>query len=322
MNNPDDIPISIEDEIEWLKDYKARQGLSWSALGTATGIASQTLNLVVLGHYQGNLENQARRIFKFRQKIESQSERSKSALAIPKFIATPSAKRFQFLLEVAHMGRITVAATGPGTGKTMTAREYQASISNVWMVTMRQSTSSLSAMISSVMDAMGLSSKSGWTRQRSTQVVEFLRNRGGLLIFDEANHMGLSSFEEIRGWHDETGVGVAFFGNEELLMRIRGGDKRHAYARLNSRIANALIQDTPDEADVDAFLNEFDIEDGRIRKAMINVALSPHNGGLREVKQILESANMLAIGEDGVIEFSHVEKAMGSRLTQHTRRAS
>ena len=76
------------------------------------------------------------------------------------------------------------------------------------------------------------------------------------------------------------------------------------------------------KADVEAFLDAFDIDDGHIRKLMIGVALSPHNGGLREVKQILEAANMLAIADDTAIALGHVEDAMGSRLTQHMRRAA
>lgn len=322
MNNPDNVPISVEDETHWLNAYRTRHNLSWSALERETGIPKGTLTTVLTGKYAGDMRAQAERIFKFRQKVESQEERSRSALAKPKFIATPTAANLQRLLETAHMGRIIVAATGPGTGKTLTAEEYQASISSCWLVTMRESTSSLSGMLAAVMKAMGLNSMSGWNRQRSDQIIEFVRNRKGLLIVDEANHLGLPELEELRAWHDVTGLGIALFGNEELLMRIRSGANRQAYARLNSRIANALIQDVPLQGDVDAFLDAFSIDDGKVRKLLSEVALSPHNGGLREVKQILESAHMIAIADDTAIERSHVEDAMGSRITQHVRRAA
>jgi len=322
MNNPDNVPIDVDGEVRWILAYKQENGLSWGALENESGIPRGTISQLGNGKYAGDMQAQARRIFKFRQKIESQEQRSRSALALPTFIQTPSARRLLFLLEVAHMGRITVAATGPGIGKTMAAREYQSSIANCWLVTMRQSTASLSGMLAALMVTMGIQSKSGWVRQRSSQVIAHVRDRKGLLIVDEANHLALESMEELRAIHDETGLGIALFGNEELLMRIRSGSNRHAYARLNSRIANSHIQDVPRQADVDMFLDEFEIDDRKARELLSAVALSPHHGGLREVKQILESANMLAIADDTAIALRHIEEAQGSRLTQHMRRAA
>ena len=324
MSNPENIPIDAEVEIEWMKAYKQRSHLSWPALARECGIPHGTLSTLLTGKYQGNVQAQATRLFQFRQKVESQEARARSALRLPNYIETPTARRIQILLETAHMGRITVAATGPGTGKTMTAREYRDSMSNVWLATMRQSTRSLTAMIAEVMRAMGLTNKSGWTQQRSGQVVEFVRDRQGLLIVDEANHLEYSAMEELRAWHDETGVGIALLGNEELLMRIKGqgSGNRHAYARLSSRIAHTHIQDMPTEGDVGAFLDAFDLDDPAIRKPLTKIALSPGHGGLREVKQILESANMLAIGDDAALEASHVEAAMTTRSTTWLRRAS
>ena len=322
MNNPDNFPISIDDEVRWLVSYRNRHGLSWAALAKETGIPKGTISTITTGKYAGDMQVQAERIFKFRQKVESQEARAQSALAKPTFIATPTAMTLQGLLEIAHMGRIIIAATGPGTGKTMTAEEYQASMASCWLVTMRESTSSLSGMLAAVMKSMGLDTMSGWNRQRSDQIIGHVRDRKGLLIVDEANHLGLPELEELRAWHDVTGLGIALFGNEELLMRIRSGPNRQAYARLNSRIANALIQDVPRQGDVDAYLDAFAIDDGKVRKLLSSVALSPHNGGLREVKQILETANMLAIADDTAIELSHVEDAIGSRITQHVRKGA
>jgi len=322
VNNPDNFPISIEDEVRWFVAYRTRHGLSWNALAKETDIPQGTLSQVISGKYTGDMQVQAERLFKFRQKVESQEERSRSALAKPSFIATPTARRLQFLLEIAHMGRITIGATGPGTSKTMAAEDYKASVSSCWMVTMRESNSTLSGLLCAVMKEMGLDSVSGWNRQRSDQIIEHVRGRKGLLIVDEAGFLGLDGLEELRAIHDATGLGIALFANKELLQRIRGGEKSHAYARLNSRISNSHIQDVPSQGDVDVFLDAFDIDDGKVRRLLSSVALSPHNGGLREVKQILESANMLAIADDTAIELSHVEDAVGSRITQHVLRAS
>jgi hypothetical protein len=322
MNNPEDIAVDPAEMIEWIKAYRERRSLSWSALAKETGIPSGTLSTMCVGAYLGNLDNQAKRLYKFRQKVESQEVMQRNALAPTAFIETPSARRILTLLEIAHMGRITVAAMGPGNSKTKAAEHYSSSVSSAWHVTMRQSHKTVSAMIAQVMAAMKLSSRSGWKSQRSNQVADFVEGQNGLIIVDEANHLSWESLEELRGWHDVTGVGLALLGNEELMMRIQGGANRHAYARLNSRIAHYHVQDKPTEADVSAYLNAFDIDDPASRRELTRAALAPTSGGLREVKQILEFANMLAIGDEKPLEHEHISQAMQSRATSQMRRAA
>lgn len=322
MNNPDDMPVDAEELIEWLKRYKSESSKSWSVIASESGIPTGTISQIAGGSYAGNIQAQARKLFRYRQTIDAQREMARSALEMPPFVATPTAQRIEFAFQVAQMGRIVVIATGPGTGKTMTAEHYQASASNVWLVTMRQSTKSVSAMIAQVMTAMGLLTKSGWTQQRSNQVIEYVTGKKGLVIIDEANHLDRESLEELRGWHDATGLGIALCGNEELAMRIRGNGGGHAFARLNSRIAQMHIQDLPREEDVTAFLDALDIVEPAMRKPLIDRGLSPSHGGLREVRQILETANMLAIGADQPLSAAFVKQAMDMRATDWRRRAA
>lgn len=325
MNDPKDIAIDPAEMFAWLRSYKVTSGQSWSQIARHSGIPSGTLSAVGNGSYTGNSELQARRIYQFRQTIESQEARRVSALRIPDFVETPTAQRILGLIERAHMGRITVAAMGPGTSKTMAARHYKASASNTFLATMRRSTAGVAGMIAQVAAALQLETRTGWTRQRSAQIASFLAAREtALLIVDEANHLEWAAFEELRGWHDETGVGLCFLGNEELAFRIRGGAHGHAFARLNSRIAHIHIQDLPIEADVAAFVDTFQLEDdnGHIRKRLTKLALDPSSGGLREVRQILESAHMLAIADGTIVTLDHVEEAIANRATRQLRRSA
>jgi len=321
MNNPEDMPVDINEMRDWLKERQA-SGYSWSAMAKESGIPSSTLSLFAGGSYTGNKDNIAKRIFQYRQKVEMQQDRSTQVLQEARFIDLPSARRVQFLLEWAHMGRITVAAMGPGTCKSMTAEHYKASLgATVWLAEMRQTTSSVTAMMAEVMKAMGLTSSSGWRQQRSAQIIDFVRHKRGLLIIDEANHLGWDALEEIRGWHDAAGLGVALLGNDELMLRIRGGAHRHQYARLNSRIAKMHVQDVPLEADVAGWCDAMDIVEPAIRKLLTEIAVSPGHGGLREVKQILEAAHMLAIGEEADLDLRHFREAADTRTTVQRRQA-
>lgn len=323
MNNPEDVPVNAADEIAWLKRYKLETGLSWKVLAAQSDIPHGTLStLQNIDNYQGNLEVQARRIMEFRQKVESQKQRTRTALRSPKFIETPTARTLMALFEIAHMGRITVAAMGPGTGKTISARHYAASTRPTYLATMRQSTRTVSSMMDQVARAMSLQIPNSWVQMKSNAIINKVKDTGALLIIDEANHLCWEALEELRGWYDEADLGICLLGNEELVLRIRGGARSHQYARLASRIANSHEQDTPTEADTDTFMDEFDIDEGAIRKTLRAIATQPGHGGLREVRQILEAANMLAIAEDGMLEIKHVEAAIKSRATIQRRRSA
>ena len=320
MNNAETFPVDVEVERDWLTAHKADARLSWKELGAKVGVPEGTLSTFGTGSYAGNNERVARSVFRYRQMLDSQAERSVGILAEPGYFVTPTSRRLHGLMVYAQMGRITVGATGPGTGKTMTMREYAASSSNVWIATMWESDKTLSAMITKVLGAIGDSPKFGRRADLSRQVADKIRGRRGLLVIDEANHLTSECLEEIRGWHDvEGGPGVCLLGNEELLMRIESGAKQHAYGRLNSRIAQRLIQNLPEEGDVEAFCDAWGLPDPGMRTLLARIAMTPGTGGLRECRQIVEQASMLAADDNRPLTIADLKDAQSTRATRHIR---
>jgi DNA transposition AAA+ family ATPase len=323
MNDPANIKLDFDEMLDWLRRYREANSLSWPALAKRMNRPSGSVSTWQSPSFAGNRENVARTIYAFKQMVDSQEARAAIALDEVPFLETKTAERLQFLMEWAHGGRITAAAMGPGTGKSKTAEHYNASMGDtVFLVKMRPSTRTVSSMISQVMRAMGLSSPNGWVSQRSAQIEEFVRNRRALLIVDEANHLALEPIEEMRAWHDNAGLGICFLGNEELVERIRGGARRHAYARLNSRIAYFHIQDVPLEEDIRTFLDANNIDDPGMIRTLLQIGLSPAHGGLREIRQVLEAANMAAIMSEGVLDIAHINQAIASRTSDARRRAA
>ncbi|MES2753132.1 MAG: AAA family ATPase [Pseudomonadota bacterium] len=315
MNNPDNMPIDIPEQRDWINSYKAEKELSWTQLASLCDIASGTLSTFGGGTYAGRNDKIAREVFKFRQTLYAKAERSEGLAVAPGYFETQTSKRLIGLLTIAHLGRITIGAMGPGTGKTITAREYQASNSSCWMATMKESTRSPNAMISRVLRAVGAPKTTGWGAQLSDYVAEQVRGKNGLLIIDEANHLTLQSLEEIRAWHDETGVGICLLGNEELLLRIRGGARRDAFGRLNSRIAESHIQNVSVPDDVDAFCDAWGLTAPAMRNMLMKIAQSPGSGGLRECRQIVERASMLAADDDRALTFADLRDAQSTRAS-------
>jgi DNA transposition AAA+ family ATPase len=220
------------------------------------------------------------------------------------------------LLEIAHSGRITVIGTGPGTGKTMTIDEYSERAGPVWKATMKPSSNSLHSMIREVQKALGVEPRRLSTADASALVVTRMTGRRGLLVVDEANWLSLEAIEELRYWHDITGVGVCLLGNEELVQSIKTGRKRDQLARLLSRIANMHEQRTPEPEDVTAFCDKWGIEQPDIRRYLVTIATTPDSGGLRECKQLVEAASMLAAADDRGLSIGDLRDAQSERTTR------
>jgi DNA transposition AAA+ family ATPase len=316
MNNPENTSVDIEAERAWLMAHKSATGLSWKALGHKSGIAWQTLSAFGPGAYQGRNDKVAVQVFKFRQQVESQAQHATTLPAHPDFLSLKTASRLRGLMVHAQGGRMVMAATGPGMCKTFTMQEYAASVSPVWTVTASPSMKTLNSLIGAVLRAIGGVSKGGWVQQMSDAVIDGVRARNGLLIVDEAGHLTIEMLEQMRHWHDMTGVGVCLLGNRDLYLRVRGGARHDAYGRLNSRIAASHIATCLSEGEVEEFLDAWGIKAAELRKPLVRIGTTPSAGGLRELKQIIESATMVA-HEDGVdtLGLSQLREAMAMRST-------
>ncbi|MFN3990030.1 MAG: AAA family ATPase [Erythrobacter sp.] len=318
MINITNLPVDVEEVRMWLVGYRnmADPPIPWSQLAKETEIPAGTLQPFAAGKYQGDNEKIARKLFQFRQSVEQQALRQKTLPTNPGFFQTDTSQRLQMLLEVAHMGRITVGATGPGTGKTMTVREYAEQAQPVWIATMKPSCARLGAMIKEVHRALGLEPRNIPVAEASRIVLDRVRQRRGLLVIDEANYLTIDSIEEIRSWHDETGVGVCLLGNEELLARIETGRHRDQFARLNRRIAMRHTQRVPLPGDVRAFCDAWGITQPDIRHYLDTIARTPDSGGLGECQQLIESGSMLAAADDRGLSLADLREAQMFRATK------
>ena len=324
MINVAEMPIDESDIEEiriWARGYRNLQDppLPWAQFGEECGIKGGTLQPFVTGKYAGDNAKYARLLIQFRQAVESKTKRQESLPVDPGFFETETSQRFEYLLQVAHYGRMTLAATGPGTGKTKTINEYKKKAQPVYVSTMRPSTSKLLPMIMEVHKALGMEPRRMPGSMASQMVVERLKGRKALLVIDEAGYLTTEAIEEIRSWHDECGIGVALFGNEELLLRITTGHKRDQFARLNRRIAAKHIQKLPTANDVEAFCDAWGIEQHDIREFLRNIAASPDCGGLGECQQLIEAGSMIASGEDRGLSLADLRDAQAARSSRWIR---
>lgn len=326
MNDITKIDVDIDAERAWLNAQKAKIDLetgnpvSWEKIGKAMGVNDKTLSLFGIKKYNGRNDKIAINIRAYREAQERRTEYQRGRLQEPEYVELPTANRINSLLEIAQSGQITLACTGPGTCKTFIAKRYLKAHRNLaTMVTMEPSKKKLTPMVTAVLKALGGTERKS-TSWMSEQIVEMLNGRKGLLIVDEANNLDFECLEQLRAWHDATGVGICLLGNEDLIKTIRSGHHRQALGRLNSRIDQCHVQDSPLVEDVMAYLSAWGIEDEAMRRMLLQVGLRPGSGGLREIKKIVQAAALLASGDEAPLSGKYLREAQAGRST-HVLRA-
>jgi DNA transposition AAA+ family ATPase len=314
MNSPENAPVDVTEQREWLNEHKRVTGSSWTQLAAQTGIPPGTISVFAGGKYQGDNDRLARDIARYRQHLNVQRELAMEAPEVPDYFETTTSRQVQSMLSFAHRGRMVIVSTGPGCGKTKAAHNYRDAMSNVWMVTMAPSCSGINSMQIEVLAALGERDARGSMQQLSRRIRDRVRNTSGLLIFDEAQHLLDRTIDEIRSWHDETGVGVAFLGNETVLARIEGGHRRAAFAQLYSRIGMRLIRNLPLHEDARALADAWEVHEGKQVEFIVKKSQQP--GGLRTVTMMLELATMVAASERRDRELTHLQEAWAQLVSR------
>ncbi|PIW54614.1 MAG: hypothetical protein COW16_10525 [Sphingomonadales bacterium CG12_big_fil_rev_8_21_14_0_65_65_10] len=308
MNDPAKQPIDIDAERRWLLEHKEAGGLSWSAIAKRINIPPGTISSFGGGNYKGNLENIANTIFKYRQLLQTQAQITTEVPEVPGYFETPTSKELEVLLKWAQRGRIVVAALGPGLGKTSTAREFVECYPNVALATMSPSTAGVNNMQLEVLAALGDGDAVGTPQKLSRRIRDRVRDLGNpVLIIDEAQHLSEKSVEEIRSWHDAERVGIALFGNIQVMQRLEGGSRKAAYAQLFSRIGLKLVRELPLEGDCDALAAAWNIAGPREIEFIRKIGRMP--GGLRGATMTLEIATMVAQSDDEPLSVQHLTDA-------------
>ena len=310
MNDPKDQPIDIEEQRVWLAEHKRATALSWKQLAGRVGVNHSTLSLWVGNNYNAPGDKIAEAVFRYRQTLKTQAALKAETPEIPSYFPTQTGTRLLDTLSWAQRGRMAACALSPGLGKTMAAEHYKACNANVFMMTSTPSSGSLVGMMNSALVALGRPSNVHLFRTHglAKMIVDIVKDLGNpLLIVDEAQHLDERSIDEMRSWHDATGLGIAFLGNARLLQTLEGGSRSIARAQLFSRLSMKWVQTHAFSADVEAMLDAWRLRDEKVCAYVHTIAQKP--GGLRGATFALELAHMIAAAAGEELAVSHVQHA-------------
>ena len=151
-------------------------------------------------------------------------------------------------------------------------RRYAQTFPNVWIVTASPAVSSMAAMLREIGAALELHG-SGWqNRALSRDLKRRLMGTQGLLVIDEAQHLGVQALEEIRAIHDAAQIGLVLSGNESVYARLSGGSRRADFAQLFSRVGRKLKIGMPSTDDVNAILSAWGVSGAKEREYAHQIA--------------------------------------------------
>lgn len=266
------------------------RGLKQVAVARESGISSAALSRFLTGQYEGDNVAVATKLFAWKENVARRDGVPGALMRGHGFVATSAAGRIAAGLGHAQATADLVVVIGaPGVGKTVTLENFRQTGSSVWLATMSPDTSGKVPMLEELGFAMGLNLTGGAAKMRR-EIAARVRNTGGLIVIDEAQHLDARAIETLRGIHDATRTGMVLCGNPKLLVNVS------QLSQVYSRVGRKVTLGKPSRADVVAVLKQFDIA-GRDECEFLHT-LSQHPGGLRCVIKAVRLAILAAGGED------------------------
>lgn len=282
-----------------------KRGLSRNAAAKQIGVSGATLGLWLRGEYQGNVaavETKVARWLYTRREAERLSLEG-AGLGIHRDLAVTE-EVSAVLARAQTAGDIVLVCGRSGGGKSWAAEHYCESRASAFYVSMTCSVRTISGLLKRVSESVGAYGDHRSAMETEGRVIDRLRDRGSLIVIDEAHHLRALLLDELRCIRDLAGCGVALIGDDSIRMTL--GRCPQIVGRISSRLETG----TPGEGDV-ATLLEGVIGRRPTRREIDAASASARGpGGLHALRRTLERAWMAArlAGRDRV-EIDDLESA-------------
>lgn len=290
----------INEVINTINALIAGGQLTQMVVAKETGLSDATISAFRKGKYKGDNAAIAESLTAWYENWQ----RRNTLPEPPRFVVTQTVKDLRDLFQAVRlMGCINIIIGVPGVGKTAAARDY-CSHPNTWMITLSPAHSSVTECLLELAEALELGSVARSKGALSRAIRRKLTGTRGLVIVDEADHLGVEGLEQLRAIQDATGVGMVLIGNPQGLSRT---SHYSDLTRLFSRIARARQLKKAKKADVQAIADAWGITGEGALAVMQAIAEKP--GALRVLTHTLNQAWITASGEGTRLTERHIKTA-------------
>lgn len=264
--------MTFDEAKKLVLSYKERTGKSQSAIANELGVSDGQLSSFLSGKYKAphTLIPKIAALFEIAEKKEIAPKE-------PDFVETSVSRDVMNAIAYSHVqGKISVVYGDAGIGKTMAIREYCRRNNLAIHITISPSYASMSGVNELLADSLGVRARV--SRKIYREIIDKLNGSGRVLIIDEAQHLTVRTLNHIRCMADESGIGIALIGNDEVYSKLKGSG-RADFAQLFSRIGTRkqVLTSTLTKEDIDTVFSE--VEDPEAKKLLFKISRT--NYGLR-----------------------------------------
>lgn len=252
----ENMELSYEQAVKLVQDYKQETGKTQTAIANELGISDAALSSFLRGSYK----TPHMIVPKVAELLKVTGKR-KVAPKEPAFVETTVAKRVMEAISYCHLqGKIAVVYGDAGVGKTQAVRAYLRENSLAIGITISPSYASITGVNELIADQLGIRERVA--RRIYAEIISKLKDSGRVLIIDEAQHLTVRALNHLRCMSDESGVGIALIGNEEVYTKLRGSGKAD-FAQLFSRIGmrREVLTSTTTKEDIRKVFAEAHLEE-------------------------------------------------------------
>ncbi|HAI8144077.1 TPA: AAA family ATPase [Escherichia coli] len=296
--------MNISDIRAGLRTLVENEETTFKQIALESGLSTGTISSFINDKYNGDNERISQILQRWLEKYHAVAELPEP----PRFVETQTVKQIWTSMRFASLTEsIAVVCGNPGVGKTEAAREYRRTNNNVWMITITPSCASVLECLTELAFELGMNDAPRRKGPLSRALRRRLEGTQGLVIIDEADHLGAEVLEELRLLQESTRTGLVLMGNHRVYSNMTGGNRTVEFARLFSRIAKRTAINKTKKADVKAIADAWQINGEKELELLQQIAQKP--GALRILNHSLRLAAMTAHGKGERVNEDYLRQA-------------
>ncbi|MED9525519.1 AAA family ATPase [Escherichia coli] len=296
--------MNISDIRAGLRTLVENEETTFKQIALESGLSTGTISSFINDKYNGDNERVSQMLQRWLEKYHAVAELPEP----PRFVETQTVKQIWTSMRFASLTEsIAVVCGNPGVGKTEAAREYRRTNNNVWMITITPSCASVLECLTELAFELGMNDAPRRKGPLSRALRRRLEGTQGLVIIDEADHLGAEVLEELRLLQESTRIGLVLMGNHRVYSNMTGGNRTVEFARLFSRIAKRTAINKTKKADVKAIADAWQINGEKELELLQQIAQKP--GALRILNHSLRLAAMTAHGKGERVNEDYLRQA-------------
>lgn len=296
--------MNISDIRAGLRTLVESEKTTYAQIARESGVAAGTLSAFVNNKYNGDNDRVAQTLERWLENYHRAAELPEP----PRFVETRTARQIWTSMRFASLTEsISVICGNPGVGKTEAAREFRRTNNNVWLITITPSCASVLECLTELAYELGMNDAPRRKGPLSRALRRRLEGTQGLVIIDEADHLGAEVLEELRLLQESAHIGLVLMGNHRVYSNMTGGNRTVEFARLFSRIAKRTAINKTKIDDVKAIADAWQITGENERELLQQIAQKP--GALRILNHSLRLAAMTAHGKGERVNEDYLRQA-------------